>query len=246
MRGDRCPRATPSASVERPCPTPGTPGSAAQTSNDRAGAHRTGRCSRFTGCGPCVAQIEESSHCNLHDRPRRTGGSQPGGSVHSGTPGQAPRSLPKSVHTAPVIICECCPILLPMNDSAGAPPAPSSESATRMAAGPLATPGVVSAADDVPWCHELSQVAAQRSAYRDMRADSISVRSAGHLDHAPADAPSTVPAAPSADTSVDSTQAREPPRAQRSWESVPEPCSIRSWWPSSGRSLLAPTSRSES
>jgi hypothetical protein len=76
-----------------------------------------------------------------------------------------------------------------------------------MAAGPLAIPGVVPVADDVQWCHDLSHIAAQRGAFRDMRADSTSVRSPGHLDRA-SDALSTGPAAPSAGTSVDSTQAR--------------------------------------
>jgi hypothetical protein len=118
------------------------------------------------------------------------------------------RRLPFSVQTVPVIICECCPILLPMSDPVGAPDAPSSESATRMAARPLAMPGVVPAADVVQWRHDLSQTAAQWGAYRDMRADSTSVRSAGHLDRASADASSTGSAAPSADTSADSTQAR--------------------------------------
>jgi hypothetical protein len=56
------------------------------------------------GCGPCLAQLDESSHCNLHDRPRPTGGSLPG-SLRSGTGAQAPGSLPKSVHIVPVIIC---------------------------------------------------------------------------------------------------------------------------------------------
>ena len=61
-----------------------------------------------------------------------------------------------------------------MNDSVSAPAVLSRESATRMAAGPLATPGVVTAADEVRWCHDLSQIAAQRGAYRDMRVDSTS------------------------------------------------------------------------
>jgi putative aminopeptidase FrvX len=78
-----------------------------------------------------------------------------------------------------------------------------------MSVGPLATPGVVvPAADEVQWCHDLSQVAAQRGAYRDMRADSTSVRSAGHTNQAAANASSTGSAAPRAGTSADSTQAR--------------------------------------
>ncbi len=52
-----------------------------------------------------------------------------------------PSRLPRIVHTVPVIICECCPILLPMNDSVGARPAPSSQSAKRMAASPVADTG---------------------------------------------------------------------------------------------------------
>lgn len=63
-------------------------------------------------------------------------------------------------------------------------------------------------AKDVSSCHGLSQVAAQRGAYRDMRADSTSVRTLGHLDDASAETSSTSPAAPSADTSADSPQAR--------------------------------------
>ena len=43
-----------------------------------------------------------------------------------------------------------------------------------MTAGPLAIPGVVPAADDVRWCHDLSQLAAQRGAYTDMRTSSTS------------------------------------------------------------------------
>ena len=34
-------------------------------------------------------------------------------------PRQADQLLPRIVHTVPVIICECCPILLPMNDPVG-------------------------------------------------------------------------------------------------------------------------------
>jgi len=41
-----------------------------------------------------------------------------------------------------------------------------------MAADPLATPGVVPAADGARRCCDLSQIAAQRGAYRDMRVDS--------------------------------------------------------------------------
>lgn len=77
-----------------------------------------------------------------------------------------------------------------------------------MAAGPLAIPGVVPASDDVQWCHDLSQLAAQRGAFRDMRTDSTSVKSAGHTNQAAANASSTGSAAPSAGTSADSTQAR--------------------------------------
>jgi hypothetical protein len=58
--------------------------------------------------------------------------------------------------------------------------------------------------------HDLSQIAAQRGAYRDMRADSTSVRSMGHLDDTPADASSARPVAPSAGTSADAAQARWP------------------------------------
>ena len=43
-----------------------------------------------------------------------------------------------------------------------------------MAADPLATPGVVPAADGAHRCCDLSQIAAQRGAYKDMRADSTS------------------------------------------------------------------------
>jgi hypothetical protein len=68
-------------------------------------------------------------------------------------------------------------------------------------------PGVVPAADEVQWRHDLSQIAAQWGAYRDMRADSTSVRSMGHLDDTSADASSTCPAAPSAGTSADAAQA---------------------------------------
>lgn len=78
------------------------------------------------------------------------------------------------MHIVPVIICECCPILLPMNDSVGAPPAPSSECATRIAAGPLANSGIAPVTDDDRRRHDLSQIAAQRGAYKDMRADSTS------------------------------------------------------------------------
>jgi hypothetical protein len=95
-----------------------------------------------------------------------------------------------------------------MNDSVGAPTAPSSESATRMAAGPLATPDVVPATDEVRWCHDLSQVAAQRGAYSDMRSDSTSVRSTGHLNRASTGKSSTGSAAPSAGTATDPTQAQ--------------------------------------
>lgn len=70
-----------------------------------------------------------------------------------------------------------------------------------MAADPLATPGVVPAPD-------LSQIAAQRGAYRDMRAESPSVRSMGHLNDTSADASSTSPAASGAGTSADAAQAR--------------------------------------
>jgi hypothetical protein len=62
-------------------------------------------------------------------------------------------------------------------------------------------------ADDDRRRHDLSQIAAQRSAYRDMRADSTSVRSMGHLDDTSADASSTSPAAPSTGTSADAAQA---------------------------------------
>ncbi len=77
-----------------------------------------------------------------------------------------------------------------------------------MAADPLATPGVVSAADEARCCRDLSHMAAQRGAYRDMRADSVSVRSVGQLDRASAAESSTGPAVPSAGTSADSTQAQ--------------------------------------
>lgn len=43
-----------------------------------------------------------------------------------------------------------------------------------MAAGPLANSGIKPVADDDRRRHDLSQIAAQRGAYRDMRADSIS------------------------------------------------------------------------
>jgi hypothetical protein len=56
-------------------------------------------------------------------------------------------------------------------------------------------------------CHDLSQIAAQRGAYKDMRADSTSVRTMGHLDDTPARAASTSPAAPGAGTSADASQA---------------------------------------
>jgi hypothetical protein len=67
--------------------------------------------------------------------------------------------------------------------------------------------GVVPEANDGQWCHDLLQVAAQRGAFRDVRADSTSVRSPGQLDRA-ADASSTDRAAPSPGTSADSTQAQ--------------------------------------
>lgn len=100
-----------------------------------------------------------------------------------------------------------------MNDGGSLPiacasPALSSEWAALMAAGPLATLGVVPAADEVRWCHDLSHVAAQRGEYTDMHTSSTSDRSAGHLTRACADASSTGPAAPSAGTSADAAQAR--------------------------------------
>jgi len=66
----------------------------------------------------------------------------------------------------------------------------------------------VPAADEARRCRDLSHIAAQRGAYRDMRADSVSVRSVGHLDRASAGESSTGPAVPSAGTSADSTQAQ--------------------------------------
>jgi len=61
-----------------------------------------------------------------------------------------------------------------MNDSVGAPSAPSTECAKRMAAGPLANSDVAPVAEDDRRWHDLSQIAAQRGAYKDMRADSTS------------------------------------------------------------------------
>lgn len=55
-------------------------------------------------------------------------------------------------------------------------------------------------------CHDLSQIAAQRGAYRYMHADSTSVRSTGHLDDAPAGASSTSQAASSAGASTGSAR----------------------------------------
>lgn len=66
---------------------------------------------------------------------------------------------------------------------------------------------LVEQADDThDGCHELSQIAAQRGAYRDMRADSISVRSAGHLDRACTGKLTTGPEVPSAGTSTTSAR----------------------------------------
>ncbi|MEZ5231043.1 MAG: hypothetical protein R2710_31500 [Acidimicrobiales bacterium] len=65
---------------------------------------------------------------------------------------------------------------------------------------------VEQAGDTHDGCHELSQIAAQRGAYRDMRADSTSVRSAGHLDRASAGKSTTGPAAPRAGTSTASAR----------------------------------------
>lgn len=57
------------------------------------------------GCGLGFAQLDESSRPKLHDRPYPSGGSRPASIAHSDTGGQVLRSLPKSVHFAPVIIC---------------------------------------------------------------------------------------------------------------------------------------------
>jgi hypothetical protein len=77
-----------------------------------------------------------------------------------------------------------------------------------MAADPLAAPGVVPAADRARRSCDLSQMAAQRGAYRDMRTSSTSVRSAVPKGRASADAPSTSPAASSSGTSADAALAR--------------------------------------
>ena len=71
------------------------------------------------------------------------------------------------------------------------------------------------AGDTHDGCHDLSQIAAQRGAYRDMRADSTSVRSMGDLDDAYAGASSTSPAAVSAGTSAGGAQARWPTESPR-------------------------------
>src|SRR5690606_3454438 len=68
------------------------------------------------------------------------------------------------------------------------------------------TRAVERASDTHDGCPDLSQIAAQRGAYRDMRADSTSVRSMGHPDDTSAGASSTSPAAPSAGTSTDSVR----------------------------------------
>jgi hypothetical protein len=61
-----------------------------------------------------------------------------------------------------------------MNDPVGASTAPPSEWTTRTAAGPLANSGIAPVADDDRRRHDLSQIAAQRGAFKDMRADSTS------------------------------------------------------------------------
>jgi hypothetical protein len=61
-----------------------------------------------------------------------------------------------------------------MKDSVGASAAPPSEWATRIAAGPLANSGIAPGTDDDRRRHDLSQIAAQRGVYKDMRADSTS------------------------------------------------------------------------
>jgi hypothetical protein len=139
------------------------------------------------GCGLCFAQLDESSRPKLHDHPGPSGAPRPGRSAHSGTAGQAPRSLPKSVHTVSVIIC--------VGDGGSLPIASASHTVER-------------AGDTHDGCHDLSQIASQRGAYRDMRADSTSVRSIGHRDDTSADASSTSRAAPSAGTSAGAAQAR--------------------------------------
>jgi hypothetical protein len=140
------------------------------------------------GCALSFAQLDEPSCPKLHDRPGPSGASRPGSSAHSGTAGQAPTSVPKSVHTVPVIICVDDGGSLPI---ARATFALSSEHTTRMA----------------------SATTCRGSRHSGVRTETC---------------------AP--------TQHPGPQRGRRSSAPVPGPCSIRSSWPRSGWSLLAPTS----
>jgi len=154
-------------------------------------------------------------------------------------PLHAARLLPRIVHNVPVIVCVDDGGSLPI---ARAPPALSSGSATRMAAGPLA---IRASCRRPTMCGGVTTC-------RGFRHSGVRTQTCAPARH-PSDQrgrwivpPLTrrQPARPH--------QARErrpahrrpegPPIAPRSSESVPGPCSIRSSWPRSGRRLLAPTS----
>ena len=178
------------------------------------------------GCGPCSAQLDESSHCNLHDRPRPMERSQPGTSLHSGTGGQAPRSLPKSVHIVPVIICVDDAGSLPITR---VPRALSSEPTTCMKGATTCRRSRHSGVR-TQTCAPARHPSDQRGTWivppltRRQRARPHQARERRPTRRRP----------------------EGPPTARGSSDSVPAPCSTRGSWPNSGRSLLAPTSPSAS
>ena len=154
-------------------------------------------------------------------------------------PRQAVRRLPRVVHTVPVIICADDGGSLPI---ARAPPALSSESATRTAAGPLAIPAS---------CRRPTMCGGVTTCRR-LRHSGVRTQTCAPARH-PSDQRGTWIVPPlTRRQPTRPHQARErrptrrrpegPPIAPRSSGSVPGPCSIRSSWPRSGRPLLAPTS----